>query len=280
MDVSTKIPRELKAVVFDWAGTMVDFGSRAPMMALCQLFDQHGVPITEAEARKDMGLAKRDHIAGLLAQPRIAAAWHASTGKRANQNTPSMLVEAMGPSLKQAALEASELVQGGADLADDLRTAGVKIGSCTGYSRAIIERVVRRAAEQGYCPDCLVCAGETAEGRPSPLMAWANLVQLGAWPANACIKVDDTAVGIAEGRNAGMWTVGVAASGSEVGLSVDELAILPRQERTARVRAAADRLRAAGADLVIDTVADLAGALNMLPIGTDPSGFRNASASA
>jgi phosphonoacetaldehyde hydrolase len=280
MDVSAKVPRELKAVIFDWAGTVIDFGSRAPVTALRQLFDQHRVPITEAEARADMGLAKRDHIARLLAQPRIAAAWRSSTGAPANQETPSLLVKAIEPAMRQAALEAAELIPGAADLADDLRSAGVKIGSCTGYTREMMEGVVRRAAEQGYRVDCLVCAGETAEGRPSPLMAWKNLVQLGVWPANACIKVDDTAVGIAEGRNAGMWTVGVAASGSGVGLSAGELAILPSKERTALVSAAADRLRAAGADLVIDTVADLAGALPMLAIGTDPSRYPTASARA
>jgi phosphonoacetaldehyde hydrolase len=276
MDVAPKIPHELKAVVFDWAGTMIDFGSRAPVMALRQLFDRHGVPITEAEAREDMGRAKRDHIARLLAQPRIAAAWRVSSGAPANQDTASLLLEEIGPLMKQAALDASELIPGAADLADALRSAGVKIGSCTGYTREMMEGVVRRAAEQGYRADCLICAGETAEGRPSPLMAWKNLVQLGVWPANACIKVDDTAVGIAEGRNAGMWTVGVAASGSGVGLSQSQLGDLPPDERTALVAAAADRLRAAGADLVIGTVAELAGALHTLPIGTHPARLRSA----
>lgn len=71
----------LQAVVFDWAGTMIDFGSRAPVVALLKLFDGFGLPISEAEARADMGMAKRDHIAAILAQPRVAGAWAARYGK-------------------------------------------------------------------------------------------------------------------------------------------------------------------------------------------------------
>lgn len=124
------------------------------------------------------------------------------------------------------------------------------------------------AAAQGYRPDRVVCAGETAEGRPSPLMLWKNLVELGAWPAQACVKVDDAPVGIAEGRAAGVWTVGVAASGNGVGLSAPDLAALPLGERAARIATSADILRAAGAHVVIDTVAELPDALRQLSLST------------
>jgi len=70
----------LKAVVFDWAGTMIDFGSRAPVVALVRLFEGEGVPIGEAEARADMGMAKRDHIRAILSMPHVAAAWHTQHG--------------------------------------------------------------------------------------------------------------------------------------------------------------------------------------------------------
>ena len=59
----------IKAVIFDWAGTMVDFGCMAPVQALIDAFAVHGVTITPAQARRDMGRAKRDHVAGYLARP-------------------------------------------------------------------------------------------------------------------------------------------------------------------------------------------------------------------
>lgn len=257
----------LKAVVFDWAGTMIDFGSRAPVLALCKLFEAHGVPIEEHEARADMGLSKSDHIARILGQPRVRAAWTAHHGSAPDAATVDHLFNTIAPMMRDAANECAVLIPGAAQVVNDLRAAGVKIGSCTGYTREMMADILPAAAAQGYAPDCLVCAGDTADGRPSPLMLWKNLVELGAWPATACVKVDDAAVGIAEGRAAGVWTIGVAASGNSVGLSAEHLAALPEQERAERIAAARKVLEQAGAHLVIDTIADLPQALAKLAIG-------------
>lgn len=264
------IPSGLKTVIFDWAGTMIDFGSRAPVIALQKVFAERGAPITEAEAQEDMGRAKSDHIARLLAKPRIAAAWEAANGAAPGEADARALFEAVGPAMIRAAGERTLMIPGAVEVVAELQAAGVRIGSCTGYTREMMAAILPRAAEQGYRPDSLVCAGETPEGRPSPLMAWKNLVELGVWPAGACVKVDDTPVGVAEGRNAGMWVVGVAASGNEVGLDAEALAALAPAERETRVNRARDRLTAAGAHVVIDTVADLAEALARIPFGASP----------
>lgn len=247
----------LKAVVFDWAGTMIDFGSRAPVVALCRLFADAGIPVSEAEARADMGRAKRDHIAALLTHPRIAGEWIARHGHAPGDHEIDTLFARIEPMMREAARDCATLIDGAAAVATQLRAAGVRIGSCTGYTRAMMADILPAAAEQGYRPDCVVCAGDTPAGRPSPLMLWQNLVTLGVWPASACVKVDDAEVGIAEGLAAGVWTVGVAASGNGVGLSAAALAALPAEERAARIADARARLLAAGAHAVIDTVADL-----------------------
>ncbi len=117
--------------------------------------------------------------------------------------------------------------------------------------------ILPRAAAQGYAPQVVVCAGETPSGRPAPLMTWKALIALDAWPAGACVKVDDATVGIEEGRLAGCWTIGLAASGNGVGLSLPDYRALPVQDRLARVAAAAEKLKSAGADYLIDTVADI-----------------------
>ena len=196
----------VKAVIFDWAGTMVDFGCKAPVKALCDVFAGEGVPITEAEARADMGKAKYDHVTALLNEPAIAARWAARFG--------------------------------------------------TAPTGADIDRVYANV-EQGYTPDVVICAGDTPSGRPAPHMAWAALIALDVWPAGAAIKVDDAPVGIAEGRNAGCWTIGVAASGNAVGLDAAELAALDPATRDARIAAARAALLAEGADAVIDDVSHL-----------------------
>ncbi|MFC4314099.1 phosphonoacetaldehyde hydrolase [Steroidobacter flavus] len=256
----------LQAVIFDWAGTMIDFGSRAPVVALCELFAHAGVPVTEAEARTHMGMAKRDHIRSLLGLPRVAEAWIKRYGGPAKEADVNTLFDNVGPMMRIAARTCSELIPGAAAVATRLRASGMVLGSCTGYTHEMMEDILPRAAEQGYRPDRVVCAGDTPHGRPSPLMVWKNLVELGVWPASTCVKVDDTEVGIAEGLAAGVWTIGIAASGNGVGLSQHALDALAPAERAARVERARRTLMNAGAHLVIDTVADLPHALLELPI--------------
>jgi phosphonoacetaldehyde hydrolase len=247
----------IKAIVFDWAGTVIDFGSIAPIEALRTAFAHHDVPISEAEARTDMGMAKRDHVRAILALPRVHAAWTAVHGRAPEEADGDRLYKDLTPLMREAAARHTTLIPGVAETVAALQQAGVRIGSCTGYTRDMMADILPRAAAQGYAPEVVVCAGETAEGRPSPLMMWKVMVDLGVWPAFACIKVDDAEVGVAEGRAAGAWTVGIAASGNLVGLSVEAFAALDAGDRDARLTEARASLAAAGADFVIDTVAEL-----------------------
>jgi phosphonoacetaldehyde hydrolase len=251
----------IKAVVFDWAGTMVDFGCQAPVQALVDAFAARGVTLSADDARRDMGRAKRDHISALLAWPSVAAAWTEATGAPPTEADGDAVYVDLEPRMAAAGGRFSDLIPGAAQTVAALRAGGVKIGSGTGYTRAMMAQILPRAAAQGYAPDVVVCAGETPSGRPSPLMLWKALVKLDVWPAGACVKVDDAEVGIAEGRAAGCWSVGVAASGNGVGLSLSEYQALPETERLARVSRAGASLTAAGAHLVIDSVAELAAAL-------------------
>lgn len=249
------------AVIFDWAGTMVDFGSRAPVVAMQQAFEAEGVPVTEAEVRADMGRAKRDHVAQLLGVARIALKWRGRHGAAPSEADVDRIFARIEPLMRAAGAEYATLVPGAGEAARELRAAGVRIGSTTGYTRTMMGAIIEAAKSQGYTPDVIVCAGETSVGRPSPLMIWKALLDLGAWPASAVVKVDDAPVGIAEGRNAGCFTIGVAASGNAMGLDAATFAALSEAERGMRLAAARSELLAAGADAVIDTVANLPAAL-------------------
>ncbi len=244
----------VKAVVLDWAGTMIDFGCMAPVRALIEVFDEEGLTITAEEARRDMGRAKLDHLRALLFDPAVGERWKRRKGAAAVEADVDRLYRRLQPAMKAAASQSSRLIAGAAEAVAELRALGVRIGSGTGYTREMMADILPSAAEQGYAPDVVVCAGETPTGRPAPLMTWKALIALDAWPARACIKVDDAEVGIEEGRLAGCWTVGVAASGNGVGLDAQALASLAPEDRRARVSRAETALRAAGADYVIADV--------------------------
>ena len=167
--------KHVKAVIFDWAGTVVDYGSLAPMGAFVETFAEFGVEITIDEARGPMGMAKRPHIAALVSSPRIAEAWKQKHGHPPTDKDIDALYDVFLPKNISVAADYADIIPGVAEVVRALRAEGVKIGSSTGYTREIMARIAPRAAEQGFAPDSLVCTGDTSEGRPSPLMFYKGL---------------------------------------------------------------------------------------------------------
>lgn len=247
----------LTAAIFDWAGTVVDFGSLAPMQVFVETFARFGVEISVDEARVPMGLPKWQHIEALLAQPRIAAAWTSAHGRAARSADIDAIFEVFTPMNARVVGDFAALVPGAADTIARLRDRGLKIGSTTGYTRDIMEPLLPLAAAQGFAPDNLVCAGDLAAGRPTPLGMYRCFADLGVFPPWSVVKVDDTAPGLAEAQAAGCWSVGVAVSGNAMGLSLADYEALSGAQKTERRARAYARLQAAQADFVIDSVADL-----------------------
>jgi phosphonoacetaldehyde hydrolase len=247
----------LAAVVFDWAGTVVDFGSHAPMGAFVELFASQGVALSIAEARVPMGLPKWDHIQALGRLPRVAAAWEAVHGRAMSAGDVDRLYALFTPMNQAAIPRHAELIPGVVELVTALRGRSLKIGSTTGYNREIMDVLVPLAAAQGFSPDNLVCAGDVRENRPAPLGMYRCFLDLGVWPARRVVKVDDTVPGLLEGRHAGCWTVAVLASGNETGLTLAAWRGLSAAERSERRQAASERLAEARPDYEIDTVAEL-----------------------
>jgi len=244
-------------VIFDWAGTMVDFGCHAPVVALRAAFALRGVAISDPLARADMGKAKEDHVRALLREPVVADAWTLARGASADDDDVRELMRDLGPLMRDQAARSARLIDGARAVVEVLHAQGLKVASSTGYTREMMLPVLQEAAAQGYVPDHLVCSGETPQGRPSPLMIYKACAELGIWPLSRVVKVDDTQAGVKEGRAAGCFTVGISASGNEVGLSREALLALPAADRAARITAAETSLRTAGADVVIETVAQL-----------------------
>lgn len=250
-------PTTLSAVVFDWAGTIIDFGSCAPMGAFVRLFEKFDIDLTIAEARGPMGMAKWDHIKALGTLPRIAAQWEKVHGKAFTDADVDHLYEVFTPMSAVAAAEYADFIPGAVDTVNAIRARGLKVGSTTGYNREIMAAVTPIAAAGGYVPDNLVCAGDLAAGRPSPLGMYRTFADIGVWPPASVVKVDDTGYGIEEGVNAGTWAVGLAVSGNEMGLSLAEWSALDGERQETLRQGATARLKAAGAHYVIDSVADL-----------------------
>jgi len=247
----------LKAVIFDWAGTTVDHGSRAPAGAFQALFRNQGVDVSIAQARGPMGMHKRDHIAAMLAMPEIASQWRAVHGGAWTNGDLDALFEAFIPLQMEALPHFLDVIPGIAAMASALRERGLKIGATTGYNEAMMGLCQRAARDAGYTPDVSVAASQVPAGRPAPWMAVKAAMEMEVYPWSAIVKVGDTVTDIEEGLNAGMWTIGVTRTGNEVGLSLEETAAMDSTALTALVSRAEEKLRAAGAHYVVESAADI-----------------------
>jgi phosphonoacetaldehyde hydrolase len=252
----------LETIIFDLAGTLVDFGSQAPVRALKQLFADDGIHISDAEAREPMGSEKRDHISRLLEMPAVQAQWQAIHGRPSGETDIDRLYQAFAPLQLAAIHDSLDLIPGTREVLQQLPGLDLHYAFNTGYSRDMAQPVLQTLQEAGLQPASVVCGPEVPRSRPAPHMALRNLIESGASAVHNCVKVDDSESGIEEGRNAGMWTVGVAVSGNSLGLSLAEWQLLSDDEQAERRQQATKRLREAGAHHVIDSVAELLPCLN------------------
>lgn len=248
----------IEALIFDNAGTIVDFGCIAPVMAFVEIFKRRNVEITVAEAREPMGAAKRDHIVQLVAMPRVAEAWRQAHGAVPTEADIDAMYADFLPLQIQCLTDYSTVIPGTADLFVKLRQDGVSIATTTGYPSEVMDVLSAKLAEQGIAPDAMVCASDVAHGRPYPDMCLTAATKIGVRNVKACVNVDDSAPGLEAGLAAGMWTVGLACSGNEVGLSYDDWQALSNSDRDVHFARARKGLDAAGAHYVVPTIGDLA----------------------
>lgn len=254
----------LEALILDWAGTTVDFGSLAPVRTLQQVFALFDVPITEAQARRDMGLPKRDHISHILAYPEVSAAWAKRHTSAPGEADIDRLYAQFIPLQFACLAQYSSVIPGVAAAVEQARARGLKIGSTTGYTRAMLDQLLQQSAGEGYLPDCSFSPEDAGSGRPYPFMIFAAAVALKVFPLASVIKIGDTPSDIQEGLAAGVWSIGVARTGNMIGLSEADLNALDPVEQSARVKHAHAALQAAGAHFVIESVADIHPVLDVI----------------
>lgn len=248
----------IQAVVFDWAGTTVDYGCFAPLAAFVEIFTQRGIEVTAQQAREPMGLLKYDHIKAMCNMGEIARQWQSLYGRTPDEEDAKLLYSDFEPKLFEILAEYAEPVPGVIELIKMLKRTGIKVGSTTGYTRCMVDIVAKAAEAKGYKPDCIVAATDVPGGRPHPYMCYQNAINLGVYPLYSMIKVGDTIADIKEGLNAGMWSVGIIKGSSELGLTEHEVnsmepALLA--EKMAEVR---QRYLACGAHFTITEIGEVA----------------------
>jgi phosphonoacetaldehyde hydrolase len=248
---------KIQAVLLDWAGTTMDFGCMAPAVVFVEVFKRKDVPISMEEARAPMGAHKRVHIQKITELETVRRRWQERHGRLPNDDDVEAMFRDFVPLQLKCLSDYSKLIPGTLGIVRLLRKRGYKIGSTTGYMTEMMKINLRDAAKQGYVPDSTVCASEVPAGRPYPYMCLQNVMNLGVSPVEACVKIDDTRPGVEEGLNGGMWTIGLAISGNEIGLPLKEWKKIPKAEQERMRQGAYTRMYQSGAHYVVDTIADI-----------------------
>ncbi len=247
----------LKAVILDWAGTTMDFGCLAPAIVFMDIYKRFGVEITMEQAREPMGVHKRVHIAQIAQIEAVRRKWQEVHGAPPTETDVDKMFEAFIPAQLAVLADYADLTPGCLEACKAFRDRGLKIGSTTGYTQDMMDLLLAEAARRGYIPDATVCATEVPAGRPEPWMCLMNAMLLRVYPMEAIVKVGDTLPDIYEGLNAGMWTIGLAMTGNELGLSEAGLNALDPAVRERKRNAAYTRMAQAGAHYVVDGIADV-----------------------
>jgi phosphonoacetaldehyde hydrolase len=247
---------KVKAVVLDWAGTAVDFGCMGPVAPFIEIFARRGVSITTEEARKPMGLMKKDHIRAMLQSWEVCAEWFDVFGREPAEDDVNEMYLELEPLMVSTVSRFSDPIPGLLETIREFRNLGLKIGSTTGYTQPIMDVLVPGARRKGYAPDSVVTSSEVPEGRPSPFMIYKNALNLAVHPLEAIVKIGDTVTDIEEGLNAGTWCIGVTRSSSSLGLTESEVSSLPAGELEKRLNVISARYLEAGAHYVAESIAD------------------------
>ena len=248
---------KIEAIVFDLAGTLIDFGSQAPSKVLIHIFNENGIPITKKEAIGPMGIEKKAHISQLIYSKKINLLWKKKYKKKPSKNDIDKLFKLFNPELKKIIKKHSKLITGSKKTIEFIKKKKIKIATNTGYSDDILKIILSELKKQKFTPDIAYGSSYAKIGRPTAEIIYKIFSDLNITKGSSCIKVDDTIPGLLEGVNAGMWVVGVIFSGNEFGKTEDEFNKLSYKDKSKFRKMIKNKFKKVGADYVIDTIKDL-----------------------
>ncbi len=244
----------VRAVILDWAGTAVDYGCQGPAAVFIDVFSHFGVEVTVAEARRYMGLMKRDHIRALCKLPTVSARWETVHGRPPDESDIDAIYRETEPRMVAAVTHHADPIPGAVEFVAAMHDRGIPVGSTTGYTGPMVEALAREARSQGYAPDAIVCSSDVPAGRPRPWMCFLNAIRLDAYPLWRMVKIGDTVADIEEGCNAGMWTVGVTRTSNGLGLTESQVDALPPEELDRRLDGIGAEFEEAGAHYLAEGI--------------------------
>jgi phosphoglycolate phosphatase len=217
---------QFELVVLDMAGTtVVDDGLVEG--AFARAWDR----VLATEEGRDAALA---HVRATMGQSKIEV-FRAIVDEETAQTLNTAFEGAFRELIDEGHCEA---IPGAQEVIESLRERGLKVAFTTGFARSTADAILDSLGWRELA-DVVLTPADAGRGRPAPDLALTALLRTGTSSVAAMVCVGDTESDAASGRAAGAGLVVGVLTGSR-----DE-----------------EALRAAGADVVIASVAELPAAL-------------------
>ena len=202
---------KIRACIFDLGGTIVDRYSRTPFISLKNTFNKYGIILSDKLIYKDMGMYKLNHIQEIMKNPYIKSIWKRKHGIYPSKKEEFILYSDFIETQKMNSLEHLDIIPETNLCINYLKNNDIKIGVTTGFNQDIMNIIKNMLDDNNILIDSYVSSTCLREpSRPHPSMILENLERLNIKSPKNVIKIDDTCVGIEEGKNAGCITVGVS----------------------------------------------------------------------
>jgi len=203
-----------------------------------------------------MGLAKKDHVRALFQLDTVQKQWLAEYGRMPSEIDVENIYSELEPALAAIVKDYCDPIPGAIKLIKSLQSQGIKVGTTTGYVAEMMNNIIPITSAIGLLPDAIVSSSEVSGGRPAPWMIYLNCEIMDVYPLSQMVKIGDTVADIQEGKNAGLWTIGLTKSGNELGLSLAEANSADPIWLAEQIALAGRKLLNAGADFVAEGVWD------------------------
>lgn len=257
---------KIRLVIVDMAGTIVDYGSQAPTEAFIALFKEYGIDVCRAEVNAFMGTEKRTHLEAILMLPRVISEWQKLYNSDWTPQDVEKLYQRLLPILAGCVKERSVLIPGAGPVIRGWRSEGIKIATTTGYNRQLANIILHRMNWDDCAPDASVCADDVPAGRPAPWMIFRAMELCGVYPASAVVNIGDTIPDIESGKNAGVWSVGVAATGAMMP-KINKRTGFSTEYMLQMISETTKKMRSAGADFVAEDIKGCNKLVNLINSG-------------
>jgi phosphonoacetaldehyde hydrolase len=233
---SRKYTGKIELAIFDTAGTFCDGpgdlrhrwpmddlkGCKAPIIPFYEALSAHGIECDWATIRKPMGSYKPTHLRMLLSMPEVSAQFEVRYGRPWDEDDFEKILADFRTRMSKYIIDEdlAKPIDGALDTIKKCRTAGILVGCDTGYYQDDAARLNGVLEEKFGMRFDVASNSEKVPGRPAPFMIYDCMlsgfkITGRTIPIESVVKIDDTAAGMLCGNNAGCWTIGLYASGSD-----------------------------------------------------------------